>query len=327
MADRRDTGIDFIKGMLIFGVVYGHLITALTAGSHCHVWLHIFMRTFDMPFFMLLSGFFFRKSLAKNGYLKVLLNRLTMILVPIVFWTVIRGHLNIFGGMYYFLWAVFASGVLCLTAKAISSCLPERFAFPAEITLLFLIAVALHCFNLPWNLFYLYPFFAVGYCMPSLPKQFPQWRETMILLAWVTGLCFWGVQYAPWNVKGMAWRSDGTALIVYGYRFVLALLGVHVMWKVFVGVRRCLGEESWFVKLITWAGTETLAIYIVHIICMSGIKRLVPFMPGWTLENASIVGYVLAPIMAILMIGVLLPVIGVIKKLPLFKYAFGFKAG
>ena len=50
MSGRRDTGIDFIKGMLIFGVVYGHLITALTVGSHCQVWLHTFMRTFDMPF-------------------------------------------------------------------------------------------------------------------------------------------------------------------------------------------------------------------------------------------------------------------------------------
>lgn len=326
MSGRRDTGIDFIKGMLIFGVVYGHLITALTVGSHCQVWLHTFMRTFDMPFFMLLSGFFFRKSLSRNGLSKVFLNRLTMIFCPIVFWTVIRGHLNIFGGMYYFLWAVFASGVLCLIAKAMSSYLPERFAFPAEITLLLLTAFSLHCINSPWNLFYLYPFFAVGYCMPSVPKKYPQWCEAVILFTWVTGLCFWGVKYTPWNVKGMAWRTDGTALLVYGYRFVLALLGVHIMWKIFDGTRRCLGEESWFVKLVTWAGTETLAIYIVHSICLPIIKRLVPFVPSWTLENANIVGYVIAPIMAILIIGVLLPVISVIKKIPVLKYSFGFKA-
>ena len=86
MADKRDTGIDFIKGILIFGVVYGHVITALTVGSHQQVWLHTFMRTFDMPFFMLLSGFFFRKSLSSNGFVKVLLNRLTMIgiLLPVI---------------------------------------------------------------------------------------------------------------------------------------------------------------------------------------------------------------------------------------------------
>ena len=99
------------------------------------------------------------------------------------------------------------------------------------------------------------------------------------------------------------------------------------MWKVFDGVRYCLGEMSWFVKLITRTGTETLAIYIVHIILLSGLKRFVPLMPVWALSNVNIVGYVMSPVIAILFIVILLSFIGLIKKLPLLKYCFGFKAG
>lgn len=38
-------------------------------------------------------------------------NRITMIFVPIVLWTLIRGLVNIFGGMYHFLWAVLVSSI------------------------------------------------------------------------------------------------------------------------------------------------------------------------------------------------------------------------
>ena len=107
---KRDTTVDFIKGMLILGVVYGHVIHILMSPRQS-IWLHTFLRTFDMAFFMILLGYFLRKSLARNGVLRVIGNRVTMIFVPIVLWTLIRGQVNIFGGMYYFLWAVLVSSI------------------------------------------------------------------------------------------------------------------------------------------------------------------------------------------------------------------------
>lgn len=63
----RDKRIDFAKGMLMFCVIYGHMINALLSGTpHSPIWLHVFVRTFDMPFFMILSGYFLKRSLEKK---------------------------------------------------------------------------------------------------------------------------------------------------------------------------------------------------------------------------------------------------------------------
>lgn len=60
----RDPSVDFAKGMLMWCVVYGHMVDALLGGmSHATVWLHLFVRTFDLPFFMILSGYFLKNSM------------------------------------------------------------------------------------------------------------------------------------------------------------------------------------------------------------------------------------------------------------------------
>lgn len=66
MGDKRDTTVDFIKGMLILGVVYCHLIHILISPRQL-IWLHSVLRTFDIAVFMILSGYFLRKSLARMG--------------------------------------------------------------------------------------------------------------------------------------------------------------------------------------------------------------------------------------------------------------------
>ena len=58
----RNAKWDFYKGMLIWGVVIGHMITALKAGGDCYVWLHTFLRTYDMPMFAFISGYFIYNS-------------------------------------------------------------------------------------------------------------------------------------------------------------------------------------------------------------------------------------------------------------------------
>lgn len=54
----RDARFDFYKGMFIWGVVWGLAITALLNGQINDVGKHPIMRTYDMPGFMAISGFF-----------------------------------------------------------------------------------------------------------------------------------------------------------------------------------------------------------------------------------------------------------------------------
>lgn len=62
-SNARNENVDFVKGLLIWGVIWGHTITALSAGKFdSPVWIHTFFRTYDLPLFMILSGYFFQQS-------------------------------------------------------------------------------------------------------------------------------------------------------------------------------------------------------------------------------------------------------------------------
>ena len=54
----RNAKWDFYRGLLIWGVVIGHTITALKSGDSSYVWLHTFLRMYDMPMFAFISGYF-----------------------------------------------------------------------------------------------------------------------------------------------------------------------------------------------------------------------------------------------------------------------------
>ena len=324
--EKRDCTIDFIKGMLILGVVYGHTITALWSGhSHQPVWLHTFVRTYDMPFFMLLSGWFFRKSLARAGLVKSLVNHVTMLFVPIVVWSLLRGVLNVFGGLYYFVWAVLACGVVCAITDYCTSRLKGCARLAAQSLALTAVAVLLHLFAVPWNLFYLFPFFAVGFMAPRLRFSFRESVEAVLFVCLVVGLCFWKSQYTPWTTGGEAWKVDGFAFVVYAYRFALALLGVHFVWKVFDSLRQSLGEGSWLVSVVVRSGRESLSIYLLHMFPLRLIGKLCPQHPSFH-GMEGLIGYVEAPMLAFVVVLGLLLFIRLVKSCRFTGWMLGFKA-
>ena len=156
----RDSTVDFAKGVLMWCVVYGHSVDALCGGlPHSPVWLHSFVRTFDLPFFMLISGCFLRRSIERKSLRRVVLDRLTMLFIPIVAWTLLRGHFNVFSGMYYFLWAVLASSMICVAARYLVSFCNSRISKAMELSLLIVAMLSLYIVKIPWNMFYLFPFF------------------------------------------------------------------------------------------------------------------------------------------------------------------------
>lgn len=318
--------------MLMWCVVYGHTVDALLCGTrHSPVWLHVFVRTFDLPFFMVLSGYFLNRSLEKRSAWSVALNRVSMIFAPIAVWTLLRGHLNVFCGTYYFLWAVLASGMICIAGHVATSWLPRRMGKGLEFLLYAGMTVLLHFVNIPWNLFYLFPFFAAGYFMNDVRFDLPGRAGFIVPIVMVAGLCFWSPGYTPWRTGALAWRDNPAAIGIFVYRFVLAIAGVFVMAKVFEVARNLKGEGSFFVRSITDAGRETLAIYIMQTIL---VERLVRRMCGilWarlsvapTQPVVNLVGYVLAPMASFLFVVGLSWIIRQMKSIPVLRHTFGFK--
>jgi fucose 4-O-acetylase-like acetyltransferase len=285
-----------------------------------------FMRTYDMPFFMILSGYFLRKSQERGSTWKVVTNRISTLVVPIVIWTFARGSLNVFGGMYYFLWAVVCSCVVCATASGISSCAPDKLRMPLQLFVYVGAVVLMHLIKMPYNLFYLFPFFALGYLCSRLRFSLPEPIEMCLLLAWVLCMCFWHTNYTPWQINGVAWKGDSWVIVIYLYRFVLALLGVHFVWKICDGIRIWLKVDSWMGQVITNAGRESMAMYLLHMFPILAVKHIIYACPRVNVpECANIIGYVIAPLISFLISMILFQVVQFIKGSRLLKWTLGFK--
>lgn len=326
----RDKRIDFIKGMLMLCVVYGHTINALLGGTHhSPIWLHVFVRTFDMPFFMILSGYFLKRSLEKRTAINVALNRFSMILLPIAIWTLVRGHITC--SMYYFLWAVLASSLICVIVRQASSLLPRWSANAFELILYSCVSILFYVARVPWNMFYLFPFFVLGYCLRDVRFELSRQKYAFLSIVFIGALCFWKPSYTPWSMGAFAWKDDHWAVVIYAYRFGLGIVGVVVVSKVFELIRSLCDENSFIVRTITECGSETLALYILQSIVIERLMGMVcdvayTHYPVELQQSVvNLVGYVIAPMMSFVSTVGLLYVIRYMKRTFLLKYAFGFK--
>lgn len=313
-----------MKGMLMWCVV-----NAFFSGiAHTPIWLHTFVRTFDMPFFMMLSGFFLRKSLAKRRAIDVFVNRLCMILVPFVVWTLLLARVDIFN-RYYFLWAVLCSGIICIAGHALTSDLPSRIMAVFQGLLYIGVVVLFHAFKVPWNMFYLFPFFVVGYYLRD--ANYGRKLASIMAVVFIAGLCFWDADYTPWKIGALAWRDNAAVFLVYGFRFVLGIAGVCTMGIVFDSIRRLCGEESIFVRVVVGWGRETLALYILQTLCVEIALRLLceQFWRHCAISISggfiNLIGYLIVPALSFVLVAFLFCAIKRIKSTKLLNYAFGFK--
>jgi len=155
----RNERMDFYKGVLMFGVIWGHAITSLLAGSQNNVSIHWIMRTYDMPLFMLISGYFLGFSLKKRSLKELIKDKLTTIFFPAYIWGVIITYSYMLAFLsLYFLWAVFFSSlIIAFIAKTCAN---------IKIGIIYVLIVTVLLQFIPdtlWNLSYLFPFFAIGY--------------------------------------------------------------------------------------------------------------------------------------------------------------------
>lgn len=328
----RDSSIDYIKGMLMLGVVYGHVVSEFLAHFHndsIHGQLVTLFRTYDLPLFMVISGYFLKKSLEKYSPFSVILNRISTIVIPISVWSFLRGQVNIFG-MYYFLWAVVVSAAICVLGRLLASqtCITPNIIIELIIDIFFV--VVLHVVYLPWNLFFLYPFFVFGYYMRNIKFQLSGWLFLCSVISWAIGLCFWNVNYNPWNLGPIDWMGNPKCLLLYVYRFVLAVVGFYVVVPA-LGCFRLLIKDTRFDRIVIGAGRESMFIYIFHTIMVSILLKrgFVLFLgnerveiPRYALNLGS---FVVAPMITWFFVEWSLLLAEILKGNKYLKYTTGFR--
>lgn len=87
MEKQRDLSFDFIKGVLIFLVVYGHCLNQLHV-RHTEGMVDVWIYSFHMPMFMFVSGYFAAHTL-KNGVGTTWKKISLRLLIPAIVWSIV----------------------------------------------------------------------------------------------------------------------------------------------------------------------------------------------------------------------------------------------
>lgn len=257
----RSELFDNIKCLLIFLVVFGHMLEPQTGGGVNFIYLNIY--SFHMPAFIFVSGWFSRGSTLKKTVTKVLLPYLVFQLIYLLY----AGLPVQFYSPYWILWYLFALFVwrlflpLLRGRKGLAVCL-----WPVAVV------VSLLCgytdkvgydFALSRVLVFL-PYFLLGYCLAEYQQDLLKRVRTRLsrVLSLVGVLAcagfFYHVRFVfqrQWTFGAFTYEFTGSSP-----KIRLLLLGVALIW-------------IWF--LLSWAperplfalsavGRNTLFVYLLH---------------------------------------------------------------
>ena len=290
MSARRDSRLDFAKGILIVLVVIGHSFFPMeTLGkAHLDSFLYKFIYSFHMPAFMLLSGYFFYNS-NRKPLKNVLGTKIKSIGVPFLFFNIViwglmhlknwvcsetaaqMNVLRLFSDLYGF---VLTSKVMWFLASLLINCfivgILSRFSYGyigyiVVFVVSFFIPVD-HSYIHPGYLF-MFPYFLAGYYIRK--KDFSLFAlvgkyRIILLLACISllGLYFYNRDtYIYYTGMNILTENPLYSMCVNVHRFVLgatmtALFFTAVGYVTVVDVNKP-GVASMIVKL----GQYTLGIY------------------------------------------------------------------
>jgi fucose 4-O-acetylase-like acetyltransferase len=245
----RNEFLDYLKGLLIILVAWGHVIQYVVYRGR-DFWddpLFKLIYIFHMPLFMAVSGYVYFASIRRTGLMPAVIRRFRQLVVPIIVWTVLHRLLlrsgllvsgrespadwllNLAGDVgkelkygLWFLWAVFAASVLVMLLKAVR--LDRLLAFA-------MVSVAV-LFIPDWGNLHLFqatlPFFFLGYVWAA--NQDRSWFSAKPNRLWLgvgllaSAAVWWtwrseyypyspGVGVSPGSLRIYAWRV-GSGIIV-----------------------------------------------------------------------------------------------------------------
>lgn len=261
MAKDRSAGFDNLKGLLIFLVVFAHLLEPQVGG--CVNFLYLTIYSFHMAAFVFLSGWFSRKSTLRRTVTGVLLPYVVFQVIYLLY----AGKPVQLTSPYWILWYLFALFLWRLPVPLL-----RRWENLAWILFPIAVTVSLLCgytdrigydFALSRVLVFL-PYFLAGYALAGrkdclLPRLK---RRCSRFLSLAAALCcagyVWHVRLIfqrPWTFGASHYAHSGASP-----RIRLLLLGMALIWiwllLSWMPEKRIFG--------LTTLGQNTLFVYLLH---------------------------------------------------------------
>jgi fucose 4-O-acetylase-like acetyltransferase len=296
---KREVYPDIIKGVAIITVVLGHNIQFGSGGAYYTEelyysnWVYKMIYSFHMPLFMLVSGYFFARTINNMSYsAKIFITRITKLLVPILVWSLLPfsikimkaiwasqtigandfvvWYLNVIVSNLWFLWAVLLCSLIVLYIHVklddniwayIIICLASMFIPDALNS---------HYYK------YMFPYFVVGYLWNYRSDISHKFLNRIDDKKWVFMLGIvisYGILYAFFNDRSYIYT---TKVSIYGefgllqigidlYRWCIGFIGsalILYFFHILLGNKRV--ALSYPMKVLTTLGSNSLGIYLIN---------------------------------------------------------------
>jgi len=329
----RNGEYDFIRGVLMFGVTLGHVLTALLYSSDLNPWFYVFIRSYDMPMFAMISGMFLRSSLSRKKWGDVLVNKITTILIPAILWELIFGVIKRdirFGTSCWFLYAIFFSSIIIIL---IDGLLKNKHI---QMFTMIMIAIMIHCVPDYFHVAFLLIPTMVGYYFSEIKLLGSKGSKNMLyailFMVWIIMLCFWQGKFSVWYVDGYILDDMKYSIPIVAYRAAIGIIGSFAIMIILKFIYRNITIWRTLILRLETIGRMTLEQYILQCFFVTYlgsalVRKIVerlsynPFV-----YNEGFVVFVIGPIIVCMTLILQQCVVAGINRIPMIgKYFFGFK--
>lgn len=270
----RDHGCDNIKFILIFCVVFGHLLEFCQVSGGGYIYRLIYL--FHMPLFIFLSGYFSKRTVATR---KILTQLLTYVVFQILYLAFVRlvlgqGIAVQFTTPYWIMWYALATlfYTLLIPLYHVDTTLKRIAAVIVTMVLALLVGFedTVGYYMSLSRFFVFQPFFLMGYyCRqeePNLRRFFAPRAKQKTLIRVLTvpvALATVGLMFVPRITADMMYGSYPYSVLNYGVAVRAVLMIAAVVWIAFfmLAVKPLVARE---IPVLSMIGANTLSIYLLH---------------------------------------------------------------
>ena len=323
--------IDYLKGIAIFLVVWGHAIEYAPHDGYDFFInpVYIFIYSFHMPLFMFISGYLFLYSMKDKDFWNISKNKFLQLIVPLIIWSFIYYFFRFVLGFYdikdltllekagllfyryitsfpyelWFLWAVFFCSIIMAACKTFFK--NKIYSYIAVFIVLLLIPDTHNLHMLKFT----YPYFVLGYFYNKEKEHFQKYLKYFLAFSFVMFpilLMFWNRDYYVY-ITGMDLyvQNLGYKIFVILYRYLIGLVGIVFIVQI----------VKWTLKLgklnfITYMGRETMGIYIIS----SDIIMLIFSKIPLNVDNLDAYNFIFTPLLSIAVILICFLLIKLLEK-------------
>lgn len=346
--DRKENQLDFLKGFLMLGVIYGHAVTALKGGYSVSTPIALLVRTYDMPFFMVISGYLLSKTIKRYSLFHHLANRIGNTVIPTFFiggllalvtYSVL-GSLSLLNCVGYVLniWFIWANFICAAIIIVVENLVPKD---GIKRVVYVVIAASFHFLPTdPYNLSYMFPFYVLGFLYSAcFAKAYQSKRRIWLPIAvflYLVLFSFWKGAYTIWNAGGYVLENTRFVLGAVLFRLAIGVLGCLCVKSLSYTVFTLLGHDYPRARaFVCSVGRYSLVYYIVHAFLISQVLSTLAEIryaalsrPPILIENSTLLQLVAAPVACCVTVLIIGAGIAVIKRFaPRFiqKMVFGIK--